>query len=48
MTEKNSHHHHPKAALSLFTMSAWHRLTLAALALAGLWSMVFWALGDVA
>lgn len=45
MTEMNSHHHHPKPPLSLFAMAAWQRLALATLALAGLWSLVFWALG---
>lgn len=46
-------HQHLTAAnlrppVSLLAMSAWQRLALALLVLAGLWSVVLWALQEVA
>jgi hypothetical protein len=46
---KHTHHHHyGTAKFSLFAMSVWQRLLLAALALLPLWLLVCWAQGGTA
>lgn len=45
MAHHHSHESYGKSWPSLFAMAAWQRLALAGLALAALWSLVFWALG---